>query len=474
MSMTGRTVKEHVSTLVDNLALEKRTAENSLHSAQRQLEQNQGKKAEQLAIMAKVHLNAVMGGQDEMRPVSSEVTTLLAKRDSEYKQLQTRLETEREALTHAEVALRTAQQMADGREKDTAAALSSNPELKNARDEVVRLQTIVDSQAGVLNSILAEASSKLQVFMADPFFSHLQSTGFGTNAPKGRWIFRGVDQWLAKRINYEQAARDYKTLTDLPTRARDEHDASVDQLVGAKRQVTKILEGIDKDIGLGLARSRVEAAQQRLLERRTMISTVQDELNRHMAGTDGSLKKISEVITKTMQAMSLPTLDRLTRETENHEDELALSTYRSLVESDERLRNEVSNMQNRLESVAQRFRRAKNLREYCEDQGFDNGSRIFDRGFDLGGLVEGYMLGKIEQSTFGRKIESSSEIERPVYEAPAYTAPTYGGGYGDTDSNRNSGSSGFSNSESVSNNTSWGNSETVSNEPTTYRNTDSF
>lgn len=474
MSMTGRTVKEHVSTLVDNLALEKRTAENSLHSAQRQLEQNQGKKAEQLAIMAKVHLKAVMGGQDDLRPISSEVTGLLAKRDSDYKELQTKLETERKALSETEVALRTAQQMVDGREKDTAAALAGNSVLKQARDEVVRLQAVVDTQSEVLGGIQAEAASKLKAFMEDPFFSHLQRTGFGTDAPKGRWIFRGLDQWLATRINYEQSARDYKTLTELPTRAKAEYEASTGQLVGAQDKVAEIMEGIDKDIGLGQARNRLEAAQQRLQERRTMISTVQDELNRHMAGTDGSLKKISDVITKTMQAMSLPTLDRLTRETENHEDELALSTYSSLVESDERLRNEVANMQNRLESVALRFRRAKSLREYCEDQGFDNGSRIFNRGFDLSGLVEGYMLGKIEQSMFGRKIESSSEIERPVYEAPAYTAPTYGGYSSDNDSNRNSGGSGFSNSESISNNSGFGNSETVANEPTTYRNTDSF
>lgn len=464
MSMTGRTVKEHVSTLVDNLALEKRTAETSLHSAQRQLEQNQGKKADQLAIMAKVHLSAVMGGQDDLRPISSEVTSLLAKRDSDYKQLETKLETERKALSETEVALRTAQQMVDGREKETNEALSGNAVLKQAREKAVRLQAVVDTQYEVLNGIEAEAASKLKAFMEDPFFSHLQRIGFGTEAPKGRWIFRGLDQWLAKRVNYEQAARDYKTLTELPTRANAEHQASARQLGDAQDKVFEIMEGIDKDIGLGQARSRLEAAQQRLQERRTMISSVQDELNRHMAGTDGSLKKISDVITKTMQAMSLPTLDRLTRETENHEDELALSTYRSLVESDERLRSEVANMQNRLESVALRFRRAKSLREYCEDQGFDNGSRIFNRGFDLGGLVEGYMLGKIEQSTFGRKIESSSEIERPAYEAPSYTAPTYG----------SSGNSGFSNSESVSNNSGFGNSETVSNEPTTYRNTDSF
>jgi hypothetical protein len=467
MSMTGRTVKEHVSTLVDNLALEKRTAETSLHSAQRQLEQNQGKKADQLAIMAKVHLSAVMGGQDDLRPISSEVTSLLAKRDSDYKQLQTKLETEREALSQADVALRTAQQMVDGRKKDTDAALASNPELKQARDEAARLQAVFDSQSEVLNGIQAEAAGKLKAFLEDPFFNHLQRTGFGTDAPKGRWIFRGLDQWLAKRINYDQAARDYKTLIELPTRAKADYEATAGQLNNAREKSAQIMEGIDKDIGLGQALNRLEAAQQRLQERRTMISTVQDELNRHMAGTDGSLKKISDVITKTMQAMSLPTLDRLTRETENHEDELALSTYRSLVESDERLRNEVANMQNRLESVALRFRRAKSLREYCEDQGFENGSRVFNRGFDLAGLVEGYMLGKIEQSTFGRKIESSSEIERPVYEAPAYTAPTYG-------SSGSTGSSGFSNSESVSNNSGFGNSETVSNEPTTYRNTDSF
>lgn len=468
MSMTGRTVKEHVSTLVDNLALEKRTAETSLHSAQRQLEQNQGKKALQLAIMAKVHLSAVMGGQEDLRPISGEVTNLLAKRDSDYKQLQIKLETERKALSETEVALRTAQQMVDGREKESAEALNGNTELKLSRDEVFRLQAIVDTQFEVLNSIRAEASTKLKGFMEDPFFSHLQRTGFGTATAKGRWIFRGLDQWLAKRISYEQASRDYKTLTELPARAKSEYEASANQLINAREKNTEILERLDRSIGLGQAINRLESAQQRLQQRRTIISNVQDELNAHMDGTDGSLKQISDVISKTMQAMSLPTLDRLTRETKNHEDELALSTYRSLVESDERLSKEVTNMKNRLEGVAQRFRRAKSLREYCEDRGLDSGSRVFSHGFDLRGLVEGYMLGQIEQSMFGRKIESSSQIERPVYQASSDPTPTYGG------NGQSSGNSGFSSSESISNSSGFGSSETVSNEPPTFRNTDSF
>lgn len=473
MSMTGRTLNEHVSTLVDNLALEKRTAENSLHSAQRQLEQNQGKKAEQLAIMAKVHLQAVMGGKEQIRPISSEVTSLIAQRERQYEQLQTRLQTEREALSQCEVALRTAQQMVEGREKETTAALAGNQELQQARNEVARLQGIVDNQSEVLAGIQSESVSKLKSFMADPFFTHLQKIGFGTENPKGRWIFRGVDQWLANRINYDQAARDYKTLVDLPTRAKADFEASAAKLSEAQERVEVLLESIDKNIGLEQARLRAEAAKQRLQERRTTISSVQDELNRHMAGTDGSLKKISDVITKTMQAMSLPTLDRLTSGTENRDDDLALSTYRSLVDSDERLRGEVANMENRLESVAHRFRRAKSLREYCEESDYDSGSRIFDRGFDMSGLIEGYMLGQIEKSTFGRKIESSSEIERPVYQVPSYT-PTFGSDSSDDSSSRNSGSSGFGNSDVVDNNTRWGNSDTVSNEPTTYRNVDSF
>lgn len=430
--VNGTVVKERLESLVETAALEERTAKNSLKGAESQLAQNATKKTSQLAIMARVHLQTLRSGNTRLHPITQEVSNLMTQRQADFDALKAQLVSEQGAVEQAEVALRTASQTLESRKSQRDKEMSSHEGLKALREQVALLSVVVKEKEDLVESITQECRGKVVAYHDDPFFMHLQNIGFGTDNGTGKWLFRGLDSWLASRINYRQSAHNYKLLLDLPVKAREALQSAQDQYESLLDEIEKVVDQLEEASGMNQAEVRLEAASQRLKEREQALKSFQESVEAHEAGTDQPLKHILTVISKAMESMSLQTLDRLTSETDNREDELALSTYRALVEGETRLRGEIAAMQNRHENAAHRYKRASNLQEYCNDQGLDSSKRIYDSNFNLQSLVDGYMIGQIEQSMLGRQLESQSQVLRERAPEPSYTPATssgYSSGY---------------------------------------------
>jgi hypothetical protein len=306
--------------------------------------------------------------------------------------------------------------------------MSSHEGLKALREQNIPLSVVVKEKEDLVESITKECSGKVQAYNNDPFFMHLHGTGFGTDHSTGKWLFRGLDAWLASRINYVQSAHNYKLLLDLPAKAREALQSAQEQHEALLDEIEKVVDQIEEASGMNQAEVRLESASQRLKEREQAMKSLKEKVAAHDAGADEPLKKILAVISKAMESMSLQTLDRLTGETENREDELALSTYRSLVEGETRLRGEIANMQNRHENAVARYKRASNLQEFCDDRGLDSSKRVYDSNFNFQNMVEGYMAGQIEQSMLGQQLERQSEVIRERAPEPTYNGYNTGGG----------------------------------------------
>lgn len=477
--VNGTVVRERLESLVEQAALEERTAKNSLKSGESQLSQNATKKATQLAVMARVHLQTLRSGNTRLRPITQEVANLMTKRQSDFDTLKAQLVSEQEGVEQAEVALRTASQTLDSRKAQRDKEMSSHEGLNALRKQNISLAAVVKEKEDLVESITKECNSKVQAYHDDPFFMHLHKIDFGTDQSTGKWLFRGLDSWLATRTNYRQSAHNYKLLLDLPAKAREALETAQDQHNTLLDEIEKVVDQLEEASGMNQAEVRLESASQRLKEREQIMKSLQEAVEAHEAGTDQPLKQILAVISKAMESMSLQTLDRLTNETDNHEDELALSTYRSLVEGESRLRGEIANMQNRHENAVARLKRASNLQEFCDDRGLDSSKRVYDSNFNLQSLVEGYMLGQIEQSMLGQQLERQSEVIRERAPEPTYTGHTSGGGYsgggGYSPTTRNDDDDSYKSGSSISSSeSSYSNGNSISDTKDTYSNGSTF
>ncbi|WP_274644331.1 hypothetical protein [Pseudomonas serbica] len=474
--VNGTVVKERLESLVEQAALEERTAKNSLKSGQTQLAQTEEKMAAQLGVMARVHLQTLIAGNTRLHPITQEVATLLSERKAGFEAAKAEVGTAEEAVEQADVALRTAHQTLASREAQLRKDLESHEGLKDLRGQIGELSNAVNEKEELLENITNECVEKSKAYREDRFFMHLHNIQYGTENSTSKWLFRGFDNWLAQRINYTQAQQNFKFLYELPVRANEALTLARQQLETVQYKIQEIVDQIEESSGQNQAEVRLESAEKRLKERQDALKAVREAVDLHTTCGDQAYKQILAVIGKAMDGMSLQTLDRLTGETDNREDELALSSYRSLYESGTRLRGEIAAMQNRHENAAYRYKRASSLQEYCDDQGLDSSKRIYNSNFNLQSLVDGYMIGQIEQSMLGRQLETQSEVIRERAPEPSYTPPTssgYSSGYaasgGDDDNRRYRNNDSISSSEST-----YKNSDSISDNNSSYSNGETF
>lgn len=477
--ITGKHVGERIESLVEQATLEARTASNSLKGAREQLADNTKKKASQLAVMSRVHLESLLAGGSRLRPITQEVASLISQRNAELDRLKSTLASDREGLEQEEVSLRTVRQTLEAREAQQEKDLKAHEGLAALRAQLADRASVTKEKMSVAENISEECRTKLKAYHEDPFFMHLHKSGYGTENSTGKWIFRKLDAWLASRINYRQAAQNFKFLNELPVKAEEAMMAAQSDQSDIASQVAAITEQIAESSGVKQAMTRLESATRRVEAREEAIRISQDGIARIESNNDDLYKTLLKVISQAMENMSLQTLERLAGETDNRDDERALANYRSLVESDTHLRREVANMENRQQNAAHRLSRAESLQKYCDDKGFDSSKRVYDSDFDLQALVTGYMLSEIDQSMLGRQIERQSQVIRDP--EPSSSGSIGGSGSSASSSSpwgsSNSGSDGFRNSSSISDDNSerYRNESSISDDNNDrYRNESSF
>jgi len=429
-NITGKHVSERLESLVEQATLEARTAGNSLKGAREQLADNAKKKASQLAVMSRVHLDALLAGNSRLRPITQEVGSLISQRNAELAGLKSALAVDREGLEQEEVSLRTVRQTLTAREAQQEKDLQAHEGLAALRAQLADQESITQDKMSAATNIAEECRTKLKAYHEDPFFMHLHKIGYGTENSTGKWIFRKFDAWLASRISYRQAAQNFKFLNELPVKAEEAMNAAQSDQWDIAHQVEAITEQIAESSGVKQAMARMESATQRVDLREKSIRAHQNGIERIESNNDVHYKEILQVISQAMENMSLQTLQRLAEETDNREDERALANYRSLVETDTHLRREVSNMESRHQNATHRLSRAESLQRYCDDKGFDSSKRVYDSGFDLQALVMGYMLSEIDQSMLGRQLERQSQVIRdpePRSSSSGYYVPSGSG-----------------------------------------------
>lgn len=478
--ITGKHVSERVESLVEQATLEARTAGNSLKGAREQLADNAKKKASQLAVMSRVHLDALLARDSRLRPITQEVGSLISQRNAELAGLKSALAADREGLEQEEVSLRTVRQTLVAREAQQEKDLKAHEGLAALRAQLADQASVIQDKMSVATNIAEECRTKLKAYREDPIFMHLHNIGYDTENSTGKWIFRKLDAWLASRINYRQAAQNFKFLNELPVKAEEAMMAAQSDQWDIAHQVEAISEQIAESSGVKQAMNRLESATQRVDVREKAIRAHQNGIERIESNNDVHYKEILKVISQAMENMSLQTLQRLADETDNREDERALANYRSLVETDTHLRREVSNMETRHQNATHRLSRAESLQRYCDDKGFDSSKRVYDSGFDLQALMTGYMLSEIDQSMLGRQLENQSHVIRDP--EPSRSAENYGG-FGSSSSSSSSwgssssGDDGFRNSSSIRDDSSerYRQESSIQDDNSErYRNSDSF
>lgn len=395
------------------------------------------REAAQYALIAKDRLSVLedgMGG--DLGYVDRQAKKLLENYQVEYEHASQAVANVRTRLEKIEAERRKAEsgvaRAIDDYDKAAAAAelkILDDPEYK------AQIETVIESESRLTKASEKQALAvqdeieKGKAFLNDPYFSYLQSRGYGTEKAKGWFLTKLLDGWVARLVKYRESAQTYRRLTAIPQRLSRHVDVLETKLETAKRDLETleaailkregvealhavslkkqaVLDGIDKRL------TAVEAEHQAALEQQTDLSS----------GVKGPLNEAISLIAKTLQKADRRTLQKLTAQTVSRADDDALDALRSLSELSEDLSDDHAQTRGLTKKYRKTLSDLEKVRKNFKKRRFDAPSSEFNNGELITRLLGQVIVGALAGDDFWRQLR---KFQRTV---KRYSDNDFGGG----------------------------------------------
>jgi hypothetical protein len=452
--LTGKSISSSIQQRVDECSNEKRVASRDLSEIQREILDLERSQSQQLALIGKAHLAEVIAKR--VNAVAPELARMFDEREAAITKLTKEQKKAHENANLLPGLMRAADQVLYRERNLLNEAYASSQPLIDARAALQAATQSCDADRRAADASLVESRQKLVDYHSSAYFQHLLGRGFGTTQYRGGFFLAWADAWIARKINFVEAKRNYETLQHLPDAARADADASIAAKEKASAVVKSLLADIEAKSGVEKASKDREAAHAKQAENEALVARLQDEAYSFKQLQDDYYEKMSGALRQILKGMSESELRIFVTATASREDDAALDNLLKAQGKILSLRRDEIAAQAEVERLAAQYRRASRLREVFEEGGYDKGRRVYNSDFDVDQMMTGFILGQLTQSSLDSMVRNSSFIEPeparytppspPGYISPSST-PSWSNS-NDDDSSRRSTSS-YSNAETI-------------------------
>jgi hypothetical protein len=444
---SGKQIYSKIEQQVNHLDRVKSNIESELRKNQNAQQANQAKRIECMNTISTVHVDALLdGSKAPVRAVNNEVDGLIKRRNEAYRDVLIEMDRSRTNLRLADGGVDQAQADFEAMRSRVYEDLAKSGDFIEKRRLMDEALKHAENCKAVALDIKDETTEKLVAYRNDPIFQYLMARRFGANDYVGKGLFRPLDAWLSKKIDYTQAKHDFDVMSQLPDLAQSKVEEARLAANRASDEYRVIEQQVRRNHRYDDFEKAVVTAKEKREECRNQIATHQKAIDAFQTKNDGIMDTIKKKVLDTMAQFSFATLDRLTKETGSRSDDLALHQYQELNEEAPRLAEQEREIQARLQKAAQDFKKVKTLRDSFSSNNYDSSRREFSSSFDIDRMMQGYLIGQFSINDFDRSCSSSSSITRESSVSYRNESSGWNNGGG----NGGSGGSDFTTSGSIS------------------------
>jgi chromosome segregation ATPase len=277
------------------------------------------------------------------------------------------------------------------------------------------------AQAAVAKAVAAdqERASKAGAYETDPVFMYLRNRGFGAASYRANSLVRTIDGWLANLCGYDRAAKDYESLTLLPTylsdHARTMQSAAVDTGERVRVRRRDALEGA----GVEAAEQALAGKEETLASAATAVEAIQDRIQEAHAAINSLAKwqdkegaALLERMSEAFAEEGLQQLSVRVAATADVEDDDRLDEIRKLRNSIAEIDEETAGLTPKIKSLTDRASSLASVKRQYKSKGYDSSDYTIS-GSSSSGLLEGFLLGTVVSGDLWRGIERSASYDPP-------------------------------------------------------------
>jgi len=284
--------------------------------------------------------------------------------------------------------------------------------VETAESTVIR----ADEKLGIAREDEAEKGTP---YRQDKFFNYLQARRYGTKEAKGWFLTKWLDGWVARKVDYRQAAENYRRLTAIPVRL-EAHVQRLEDDAAAQREILQQLEAdILKREGVTAKRTASLKAQKKLDEIDAKIEQAEDahqalrsEQSDLTSGQSGPHKEAIALISEALQRKDLRSLRRLAAQTQTRDDDRAIEDLRELARTARDLGDDQAEARSLLKKYQKTLAELEAVRRRFKNNRYDAPSSVFNRGDLVGAMLGQVLAGMLSGDDLWQQIQRAQRTMR--------------------------------------------------------------
>ena len=168
---------------------------------------------------------------------------------------------------------------------------------------------------------LKEFGAKLQQYSKDARYNYLIKRNFSTPAYKGSGIFRHLDGWVARQVNFDLNYKNQQTLEALIKESNKRYSSSKKLCQSLFEKKNKKILAVEKQIGLTALYKQQQITETALANAQRDQDEAAHDLNQTRDGQGSRFAKIAEQVAVVMNNLSSEKLKEMVLKTQSKEDD---------------------------------------------------------------------------------------------------------------------------------------------------------
>lgn len=263
-------------------------------------------------------------------------------------------------------------------EAEKVALLMRDPKFVELDSQLASLREQSQSISQLEQDIHLEAQEKGDEYRANEAFEYLMARRFGESDYRGKWIFRNMDSWLARQIDFPKNLRNYRTLLAMAqevTNRREEIGPRLDD-VSSRHEI--MVNGAAKRVGLAPLLEQLTRLVSTIETRQGDIGRLHNLLRDSIVGESPLFVSIAEKMASVMQSLPLKQLDEMAKKTQSTQDDRLFARLRENVEQVSSLEHSLQAIQPQWEATNVQYERMRELSQHYAASGLNSAKYSYD------------------------------------------------------------------------------------------------
>ena len=335
--------------------------------------------------------------------------------------------------------------------------LSQDPAFVSLNNKYIQVDNDALSIDELSHQIQEEADNKLAEYDSNSSFHYLIQRKFGQPDYRGKWIFRNLDNWLARQVDFPRNFRNYNMLHAMKQEIAKRQLTMNQRLEALSAERHTMIAGAAQNVGLAEVNQQLARLEKVLDEGHINIKKLHEELRKNITGDGVLFESVTAKIAEVMQTLPLDRLNTLTLKTESSLDDELLKRVLATKNSIASFENDIATLYpewvrvgteyDRIHAMAQSFINSDlNRSKYHYDIGMNQIETILVSIFS-GDFGSRHLL-EILKSV--RYVPSNNSSSSSSYRSSSSSSSSSSGGFWSTSSSSSSRSSSSQSSSSRS------------------------